>query len=252
MLIEQRHRYILDELARTGALSVAQLVRALNVSRETVRRDLNALAARGLVIMTHGGALAAEQRESAAAAARDAAHADAKRVIGRRAAEFVPDGASVLLDSESTVHAIAAALADRHRLVVYTNDWRIASILGRRNGNRVTLLGGELSEDEDATFGIDTIQQLAQYHVDFAFVGAGGITQDGVLTDSSRLTAEVRSRMIAAAAASVIVADLSKFGRVLPVRVSSENARYLVTERRPDNAFASALALRGIELVVCG
>ncbi len=251
MLIEQRHRYILNELARTGALSVAQLVRALNVSRETVRRDLNALAARGLVIMTHGGALAAEPRESGAAA-RDAAHADAKRAIGRRAAEFVPDGASVLLDSESTVHAVAAALADRHRLVVYTNDWRIASILGRRNGNRVTLLGGELSADEDATFGIDTIQQLAQYHVDFAFVGAGGITQDGMLTDPSRLTAEVRSRMIAAAAAAVIVADLSKFGCVLPVRVSSENARYLVTERRPDNAFASALALRGIELVVCG
>lgn len=252
MLAEQRHRYILSELGRAGALSVAQLVNALNVSRETIRRDLNALAARGLVITTHGGALAADRHEPSVSE-RDASHADAKRMIGRRAAEFVPDGASVLLDSGSTVHAVALALADRHRLSVYTNDWRIAGVLGRRNGNRVTLLGGELSDDEDATFGLDTIHQLAQYHVDFAFVGAGGITPDGTLTDYSRVVAEVRGRMLAAAAAPIVVADHSKFGRVTPVRINgSDAARFLVTERAPDKAMRRALTARGIELVVCG
>ncbi|KVD86504.1 AraC family transcriptional regulator [Burkholderia sp. ABCPW 14] len=252
MLAEQRYRYILSELGRAGALSVAQLVNTLNVSRETIRRDLNALAARGLVITTHGGALAADRHEPSASE-RDASHADAKRAIGRRAAELVPDGASVLLDSGSTVHAVALALVDRHRLTVYTNDWRIAGVLGRRNGNRVTLLGGELSDDEDATFGLDTIQQLGQYHVDFAFVGAGGITPDGTLTDYSRVVAEVRGRMLAAAAAPVVVADHSKFGRVTPVRINgSEAARFLVTERAPDKAMRRALTSRGIELVVCG
>ncbi len=252
MIAEQRHQYILSELGRTGALSVAELVRTLDVSRETVRRDLNALAARGLLVMTHGGALAADRREPSLSE-REAANADAKRTIGRRAAEFVPDGASVLIDSGSTPHAVALALADRHRLSVYTNDWRTAFVLARRNGNRVTLLGGELSDDEDATFGLDTIQQISQYHVDFAFVGAGGITPDGELTDYSRLVAEVRSRMLAAGATVIVVADHSKFGRVTPVRINgTEAARYLVTDREPDEPLLRALSARGIELIVSG
>ncbi|QCP53266.1 DeoR/GlpR transcriptional regulator [Trinickia violacea] len=250
MLAEQRHQYILSQLTKTGALSVAELVQALNVSRETIRRDLNALAERGLIMTTHGGALAADRREPSLEA-REAANAAAKRAIGARAAELVPDGAALIIDSGTTTHGVARALADRHQLTVYTNDWRIAQVLARRNGNRVTLLGGELSDDEDATFGLDTVQQLAQYHVDFAFVGAGGVSAEAYLTDYTRMAAEVRSRMIASASVAVVVADHSKFGRVTPVRINGfENVRYLVTELAPDRALRKALAARGPELLI--
>jgi DeoR/GlpR family transcriptional regulator of sugar metabolism len=135
--------------------------------------------------------------------------------------------------------------------MVYTNDWRIALLLGRHNDNKVTLFGGELSDNEDAVFGLDTVQQLSQYHVDFAFVGAGAITPDGFLTDYSRLAAEVRSRMILAAGAAVIVADNSKFGNVTPVRIRDfDKARYLITEVAPDKAMRRAIAARGPELVI--
>jgi len=250
MLAEQRHQYILSELGRSGALSVAELVRSLDVSRETVRRDLNALAARGLLVMTHGGALAADRREPSLSE-REAANAEAKRTIGRRAAEFVPDDASVLIDSGSTPHAVALALADRHRLSIYTNDWRTAFVLARRNGNRVTLLGGELSDNEDAAFGLDTITQLSHYHADFALIGAGGITPDAQLSDYSRMAAEVRSRMIGAGNTVIVVADNSKFGRVTPVRIEGmEKARYVVTELAPDRALAKAITARGPEILI--
>lgn len=125
MLAEQRHQYILSQVARNGALSVAELVRELNVSRETIRRDLNTLADRGLIVTTHGGALSSDRREPDLDT-REAANASAKRAIGERAAQFIPDGASVIIDSGSTTQAVARALTDRHRLTVYTNDWRIA------------------------------------------------------------------------------------------------------------------------------
>jgi DeoR family glycerol-3-phosphate regulon repressor len=220
------------------------------VSRETVRRDLNALALRGLLVTTHGGALATDRIEPDLDT-RESANAAAKRAIGQRAAQLVPDGVSLILDSGSTTQAIARALLDRHRLTVYTNDWRIALLLGRRNDNRVTLLGGELSDHEDATFGLDTLQQLSQYHADLAFVGAGGITDDAVLTDFSRTAAELRSRMILAASVAVVVADHSKFGRVTPVRMTNfDKVRYLVTELAPAKALRQALAARGPELLV--
>jgi DeoR/GlpR family transcriptional regulator of sugar metabolism len=237
-------------LARTGALSVSELVRRLAVSRETVRRDLNALALRGLLVTTHGGALATDRVEPDLDV-RESANAEAKQAIGRRAAQLVPDGVSLVLDSGSTTLAIARALLARHRLMVYTNDWRIALLLGRRNDNRVTLLGGELSNHEDATFGLDTLQQLSQYHADLAFVGAGGITGEAILTDYSRAAAELRSRMILAASVAVIVADHSKFGRVTPVRmVNFEKVRYLITDRLPDSAMCQAVAGRGPELLI--
>ncbi|CAD6558573.1 DeoR/GlpR family DNA-binding transcription regulator [Paraburkholderia sabiae] len=250
MLAEQRHQYILAKVTKTGALSVAELVRELNVSRETIRRDLNALAERGLIVTTHGGALSSDRREPDLDT-RDAANASAKRAIGERAAQLVPDGASVIIDSGSTTHAVARALTDRHRLTVYTNDWRIALLLGRRNDNRVTLLGGELSDNEDAAFGLDTITQLSHYHADFALIGAGGITPDAQLSDYSRMAAEVRSKMIGAGATVIIVADNSKFGRVTPVRIEGlELARYVVTELAPDRALAKAITARGPEILI--
>jgi len=250
MLAEQRHQYILSQVAKTGALSVAELVRELNVSRETIRRDLNTLAGRGLLVTTHGGALSSDRREPDLDT-REAANAGAKRVIGERAAQFVPDGASVVIDSGSTTQAVARALTDRHKLTIYTNDWRIALLLGRRNDNRVTLLGGELADFEDATFGLDTVQQLSQYHADFAFIGAGGISSDAWLTDYTRMVAEVRSRMIAAAGMVIVVADNSKFGRVTPVRINGfEAVRYVVTELAPDRALTRAIAARGPEILI--
>ncbi len=96
MLAEQRHQYILSELDKHGALAVGDLVCALAVSRETVRRDLNALAERGLVTMTHGGALSVDRREPHVDV-RAHANAAAKQRIGERAANFVPDGASLIV-----------------------------------------------------------------------------------------------------------------------------------------------------------
>ena len=250
MLAEQRYQYILSQVTKNGALSVADLVRELNVSRETIRRDLNTLAERGLIVTTHGGALSSERREPDLDV-REAANAAAKRAIGECAAQLVPDGASVLLDSGSTTHAVARALTARHRLSVYTNDWRIALVLGRRNENRVTLLGGELSDIEDAAFGLDTIHQLSHYHADFAIVGAGGITPDANLSDYSRMAAEVRAKMIEAGNIVVVVADNSKFGRVTPVRINGfERARYVVTEMQPERGIAKAIAARGPEILI--
>jgi DeoR family transcriptional regulator, glycerol-3-phosphate regulon repressor len=117
----------------------------------------------------------------------------------------------------------------------------------------VTLLGGELSDHEEATFGLDTVQQLDQYHADYAFVGAGGITTDGWLTDYSRMVAEVRSRMLMATGCAIVVADQSKFGRVTPVRINGfERVRYVITEVAPDKSVVRAIAARGPELIVAG
>ncbi|MBM3554258.1 MAG: DeoR/GlpR transcriptional regulator [Alphaproteobacteria bacterium] len=249
MLAEERRRRILLRLAAAGAVEIAALAQDLGVTRETLRRDLSTLATEGRLRQTRGGAvpLAGEPDEKLRATVNLAA----KRKIGQAVAARVADGASVAIDSGTTTRAVAEALRERQRLLVLTNDLVIARLLGRRNGNRLVLVGGDLAAHEDATIGWDAVATLSRYRVDVAVVGAGAITPKGELTDFSREGAEFRAALIAAARVAYVVADASKLDRVTPVAVAHFGAGVtLVTDMRPAPALAKALARRKISLLV--
>jgi DeoR/GlpR family transcriptional regulator of sugar metabolism len=252
MLAEQRQRLILERLDREGAVSIAELSDLWRVSRETVRRDINHLAERQKLFKTHGGAVSLPASEPGVAE-RQSINAEGKRAIGDLAASLVPDGAAVILDSGATTRCIADALRARKRLTVYTNDLGICHRLANRNDNRVLLLGGELQRHEESTIGLDAIAMLARYFADFAFVGVGGLTPDGHLTDFTREGSEFRARMLVAAKSVSVVADHTKFNRITPVRVANfERAQRLLTDRRPDKKLRQALEAKGIAIVVAG
>lgn len=249
MLTEERRRLIIERLAAEGAVAISALTRDLGVSRETVRRDLAALAEDGRLRQTRGGAIL-EGRE-ASETARESVNAPGKRAIGRAAARLVPDGASVVIDSGTTTRALAQALGERRNLVVYTSDLAVARALARRNANRVVLLGGEIQEHEDSTMGWDAIATLAQYRADFAFIGVGGVSEQGDFTDFNRAGAELRARMSAAAATRIVLADHSKFGRATPVLLSGLGAGLmLITDRKPPAPLARSLERRKIKVAV--
>ncbi|MEO8133454.1 MAG: DeoR/GlpR family DNA-binding transcription regulator [Betaproteobacteria bacterium] len=250
MLIEKRRQVILDRLVRDGAVGIAALASALGVSRETVRRDLNAMAGRQLLKKTHGGALAQRSAEPSLTTRKDVNTAG-KRRIGAAAARLVPDGASLIIDCGSTTQALAQSLLAHRRLIIYTNDLTVARTLSRRNGNVVHLLGGQLLEHEDATTGWETATQVSQYHVDIAFVGVGGIADDGTITDYQRDGAELRSRMLAAARLPVLLADRTKFGATKPVTVGNlDKVRRLITDLAPAAGVRQKLSGLGIKVVV--
>jgi len=249
LLAEDRHRLILRKLDEAGSVAIRTLAREFKVSRETIRRDLDRLASRGGFRKTRGGAVAFAPVE-ASDTERGMVNALAKQSIGRRAATLVRDGASVILDSGTTTRAVAQALLARRNLTVYTNDLAICRTLARHNGNRVVLLGGELQRHEDATVGWDAISALTNYTAEFAFVGIGGLTTDGGITDFTRDGAELRGRMLSSARAAIIVADASKFSTVTPIRVPHfDKVTHLVTDRAPPAALRKALRGKGIRIL---
>ena len=249
MLAKQRQRLILDRLEHDGAVAVSTLAREWRISRETVRRDINHLAAAGRVVKTHGGALSVQLREPDIAE-RGAVNAAGKRAIAMTAAALVPDGASLILDSGTTTRKLAEALTEKRELTVYTNDLEIVRLLGRRKGNRVLVLGGELQAHEDSISGIDAADMLGRYVADFAFVGAGGFAADGCLTDYSRDAAMMRSTMFKAGRAAALLADHTKFVRVTPVKVPGfERARWIVVDQSPPPALASVWRGFGVEIL---
>lgn len=250
MLAEERRNRIIEVLKERRFISVIELRDELSVSRETIRRDINRLAAASRLIKTHGGAQSLS-REEPAFAKRMSVNLDAKRAIGNRAAELAPDNTTVIIDAGTTCLCVAEALMERRNLTVITNDIHVAGKLADRNGNRVLMLGGELVAGESATMGRDSTAMLANYFADVAFIGIGAMSDDGIFSDYTREAAALHKTMIAQARAPVLVGDHDKFGWTADTRVDGmERVRHLVTDRKLKPRLAGKLKSAGIEVII--
>lgn len=244
-LAVSRHEAILRDLETHGAVRVAELAEAFDVSRETIRRDLKALAEQGRVNVVHGGAARRQQTEPALGE-RLVENAAGKAAIGRLAASLVVDGSVVLLDSGSTTYAVAEALAVKQGLTICTNSLPIALFCCRAPGFRVHLFGGDIDPTDEAAVGMDVIKALGRFRIDIGFIGMGGMTPDGDLTDYNRMNVEQRQAMIAASASSWVVLDHQKLERLTPVRLAlTEGLTGILTNKPLPDRISRAIAAKG-------
>ncbi|MEI6573373.1 MAG: DeoR/GlpR family DNA-binding transcription regulator [Alphaproteobacteria bacterium] len=242
-LAVDRHGQILQALEAQGSVSVSDLAERFNVSMETIRRDLKLLAEEGRLVTVHGGAHRLSNEPSLSR--RTIENAEGKAAIGRAAAELVEDGMAILIDSGSTTLALAQALTNRSDLTVLTNSLPIGLLLARTKTIKTVLLGGEIEPNDEAAFGLDTLDLIAKYRVDLAFIGAGGISETGEFTDFTRLAAEQRARMAAAAKAAYVLADHTKFSKRTPVPIPiAPPIAGLITDGLPKGEPAAEAAAR--------
>ena len=250
MLAEERQRLIVSMVNARGSISITEIQRKLKVSRETIRRDLVVLADGQRLRKTHGGAISLEQHEPEMTV-RQVTNVEGKRAIGRLSASLVPECASVILASGTTVQAVAEALLVRRDLTIFTNSIFNCGKLMGHNGNRVYMLGGEVQSSNGATLGRDATAMLSNYFADFAFIGAGAISPAGWLMDYTREEGELHSRMLVAARTCAVVADHGKFGRFAPIRVGNfEKATHLVTDMQPEPEITQALSALPLEMLI--
>jgi DeoR/GlpR family transcriptional regulator of sugar metabolism len=114
-------------------------------------------------------------------------------------------------------------------------------------GVRVHILGGEINAIEESSSGIDVLQAAENFRFDLAFLGTGGVTINGEITDFTRNGAELRSRMAVNAGEAWFLASAEKFGRMTPLRVAHfEQAAGILTDRQPEALFVSALSDKGL------
>jgi DeoR/GlpR family transcriptional regulator of sugar metabolism len=157
----------------------------------------------------------------------------------------------VFLDSGTTTMAVAQAMTDLRDLTICTASLKIALHLCHVPGMRVHMLGGEIDPGEEAASGIDTLDAMARFRVDIAFLGGGALSPDGEVTDFTRAGAEQRGRMIALAGKAYFVLDSSKFGKLTPLRIPDfERATGVIVDASPEPALVEALLRKGPELIV--
>lgn len=209
----ERLERIVKLLSERGGVRTQELAHELGVSPATVRRDLEELAARGAVDRAHGGAVIPSRGTGVEAPYHEKTQhmQPEKQRIAQRAAGLVPDGATVLLDSGTTVLALAKGLAGRP-VTAIALDLPSASALSREDGTEVWTLGGHVRNGLFSLVGPWAEQTLRTLSVDIFFMGADAIDRVGV-SNSTVEEAEVKRLAMAAARTVVLLADSTKLGK---------------------------------------
>lgn len=212
-----RQQCVLDILTERGQASIAELAEKLQVSADTIRRDLTDLEKEGLAQKNHGGAIALDisvmNRQS-----RSALLPQTKQLLGKRVAQSVPAGSTLFLDAGSTVLAVASHL--KGPLTVITTSLDIAQLFSDRDDVELILLGGRWDPKQRLFAGSATLSLLSRYRADIAILGACAIHAELGLSAGQEADADVKRAMLAASHERWIVADHLKLNRCEPHLVS--------------------------------
>lgn len=244
-----RRLRILRLLQEAESLKVGELARRLDVSKETIRRDLTALSACGAILRSHGAASLPPASGEALFERRMRENRLAKEALARLAAAAVRDGESVMLDAGAVASLVARALLERRGLSVVANASDVARALGGRNGDKVYMACGEWRGDSGAVFGGAAIEFVRRFSVDHAIVMAGGVHAERGILDSDLEEAEFRRAVLSCGARRTVAAEDSAFGRLALAQVCGfEMVDELIVNRAPPEDLAEALRLGDVRL----
>ncbi|MEU8516931.1 DeoR/GlpR family DNA-binding transcription regulator [Kitasatospora sp. NPDC048722] len=217
----------------SGRASVVELARRLGVSEMTVRRDLDALEARGLVRRVRGGAVPTRTREEEAGfTAREPWQSATKDRLGAAVAELVEPGSRVLLDAGTTTVHVAAHLAARAPLTVAVLSLQTAARLADRPGIDLLVVGGRSRPGERSFTGPLALRTLESLAFDCFVMSIGGVHAEHGWSEFSLDDAAVKRAGLAQSARTVAVADATKLGVRAFSRVAPLGAAHtFVTDR---------------------
>lgn len=254
MLARQRQEVIVDEVRRSGAVQVSDLVVRLGVSDMTIRRDLDALARRGLVEKVYGGATSTVGRstDEPGFEAKSVRQLAEKEAIAAEAADLVRPGTAIGLSAGTTTWTLARHLDDVADLTVVTNSVRVADVLDQRGRtDRSVVLTGGVRTPSDALVGPVAVQALRSLHLDVVFLGAHGMAAHAGLTTPNLNESETDRALAEAANRLVVLADHAKWATVgLSTIVGLDEVDVLISDDGlPDDA-REVLAANAGELVV--
>jgi DeoR/GlpR family transcriptional regulator of sugar metabolism len=250
MLNTHRREHILEKLTSDSKVSVTDIAAKLDVSDETVRRDLKDLEKEGLLRRVHGGAISVTPIRDAPINERVRKLAREKNIIAQLAVDLIADHSSIFLNIGSTVEALARQLGKFSDLKLYTNSLNVAQIANAFPGVTVFVTPGQLRSVETDLVGYDTVSYIQNYYFDTVFMGIAAVSLERGFMDYEEDEARIRQVLIKSSRNKVMLADSSKFGKAANIcSASFREIDRLVSDRRPDEAFSAQFEADEMEVI---
>ncbi|GHU02981.1 DeoR family transcriptional regulator [Betaproteobacteria bacterium] len=250
--LNPRHLEIIEMVKRNGFLATEELSRLLQVTVQTIRRDINDLCEKGFLRRYHGGAGLASSTENVDYTTRQVLNHEAKIRIAKMAADFIPDNASLFINIGTTTEEVAKALHGHKKLRIVTNNLNVAGLLCGNAEFEVIVSAGVVRSDR-GVIGESTVDFVRQFKVDYGIIGISGIDEDGTLLDFDFREVRVAQAIIENSRHVLLVADHTKFSRSPMVRLGHiSEIDALFTDRQPPETIREILDKAKVALHVSG
>jgi len=245
-----RHDQLLTLIADRGYMNIDELAQLLDVSTQTVRRDIRKLSDQGLITRHHGGAGRASSVVNTAFEQREVSLTDEKRAIAEAIADYIPDGSTIFITIGTTVEHVARALLNHNHLRIITNSLRVAHILYKNPRFEVMMPGGSIRAHNGGIIGPQAVSFVSEFRADYLITSVGAIDTDGTLLEFDVNEASVAKGMMAHARHILLAADHTKYHASAAVSIGNiSQVSALFTDAPPPAAMNQLAHTHQVEII---
>ncbi|HEU4632729.1 MAG TPA: DeoR/GlpR family DNA-binding transcription regulator [Flavisolibacter sp.] len=249
MLKRERQAYILHQVNLHNKVLSTDLSQRINVSDDTIRRDLQELADAGKLIKVHGGALSPSFHHGNQPA-QDVYSYTQKRIIAQKAASLIKDGMFVLTGGGTTIIELAKALPpELHATFISGSIPAIYEYMNHPNID-VIVIGDKISKNSKITVGLEALSRIRQLRADICFLGINAINLENGVSDNDWDVVQIKKAMIESSQKLVCLTIAEKINSQQPIQVcDSKMIDTLITELPHDDPVLEPYIKTGIKVL---
>ncbi|RTY84758.1 DeoR/GlpR transcriptional regulator [Flavobacterium sp. GSP27] len=249
MLKVERHKYIMGKLHENQKVSTINLALELNISEDTIRRDLIELNKKGLLEKVYGGAFPVIDKP-ANIFDITIVNRDKKDIIGNKALSLITDGQVIIMSGGTTNLAFAKLIPSDLKATIYTYSLPIAMQLSQHSNVELIFIGGKMQKNAMVTIGLDVVHVLSKLKADICFMGASSINVRLGLTEMGYEVSIVKKAMMKASDKVVTMVSSEKLNTKMPYVVSELNQlNTLITDLNPKNPILEEYIKAGVQVL---
>ncbi|WP_456398842.1 DeoR/GlpR family DNA-binding transcription regulator [Mesoaciditoga sp.] len=237
MLTNDRRLKIFEYIKRNISATTSELSKKFNASGSTIRRDLEYLAKKNLIIRLHNGAMVNSPHAESGFIFNYNRMQEEKKLIAKKALNFIEDYDFIALSGGTTCYTLATEILNSplEGLTILTNSINITTlILESVKDFQVIVTGGIPRKGTYECVGEITLNTIRKFNIDKFFVGVNGISIKGGVSFSNIQEAEVAKEVHAHSRKTYVIADHTKFGVVKPARlIDFSEIDTIITDRLP-------------------
>jgi DeoR/GlpR family transcriptional regulator of sugar metabolism len=248
MLKKERQAFIIHQVNLHNKILSSDLSHEINVSEDTIRRDLNELAGMKKIIKVHGGALSKSFHNSFKH--KNIYSLENKKVIAQKAVSLIKDGMFVLTTGGTTIIELARAIPENLHATFFTGSLPAAFEYMHHPNIEVIIIGDRLSKNSQITVGGAAISKIREIKADLFFLGVNAIDIESGITDSDWDVVQLKQVMVESSSKTVALTISEKVNTVKRLKICSvRDIDILITELTPDHELLKSYAATGIEII---
>lgn len=250
VLIEERLAAITQIIETENRATVDKLAQVLNVSKDTIRRDLIKLENKEIIKRVHGGAMLAT-REALIFdySHRSSSLQEIKESLALEAEKHIAENDTVIFDSSTTVEAVIP-LVEKKKIQPITNSLTHAMLFSQQENKQVTVVGGQLHNDQLFLYGAETIEKISQYKADVTLLGVFAMSPKGLFIHTEE-EGFVKRAMVKQGRKVVALADHTKMNTKGFFKICGlQEIDVLITDKQPDTDFCKILEQHNVDLII--